>query len=105
MITTLGLKKAYENIDNVRDLCRKLMAIALVPLDEIEDAYMEILKHVIPETFSDLSIFNSMNDLMRYYNREWLGVIGKELYCIYNLDWRTNNNCEGLYNYVFQWTS
>ncbi|CAF3264833.1 unnamed protein product, partial [Rotaria sp. Silwood2] len=68
MISTLGLKTAYENVDAVRDFCRKLMAIALMPMDDVEDAYLE--------------------------NQEWISVIGKEMYSVYNLAWLTNNNCE-----------
>ncbi|CAF4368604.1 unnamed protein product [Rotaria sp. Silwood2] len=68
MISTLDLRTAYENVDAVRDFCRKLMAIALMPMDDVEDAYLE--------------------------NQEWISVIGKEMYSVYNLAWLTNNNCE-----------
>lgn len=90
---TVALKSAYENVDNVRDFRKKLMAIALMPIADVEDCYTEL--------FPDEDILNSINNLMGYYNHEWLDVIGKEMYCVYNLDWRTNNKCEGLDNYEF----
>ncbi len=102
MIATLGLKSSYENNDVVRGLCRKLMAIALLPIDDIEDGYVEILSQLTSQTSLDTRTFNLMNDLMKYYDREWLQVIGKEMYCVYNLDWRTNNNCEGMYTFDFE---
>jgi hypothetical protein len=98
MTATLGLKSAYEHNHIVRDACKKLMAIALMPIDDVEDSYEEVLKDISQEKFPDLRILNAMNELMNYYNQGWLGVVGKEMYCVYNLDWRTNNNCEGLYS-------
>ncbi|CAF1353075.1 unnamed protein product, partial [Rotaria sp. Silwood1] len=100
MISTLGLKTTYENVESVRDLCRKLMAVALLPIDDVEDGYLEVLNQLTLETFSDTHVFNLMNDLMNYYDREWLRVIGKDMYCVYNLDYRTNNNCEGMNNRI-----
>ncbi|CAF1482825.1 unnamed protein product, partial [Rotaria sordida] len=76
MIATLGLKATYENVESVRDLCRKLMAVALLPIDDVEDGYLEVLNQLTLETFSDTHVFNLMNDLMNYYDREWLRVIG-----------------------------
>lgn len=102
MIASLGLKGAYENVGSVRDLCRKLMAVALLPIDNVEDGYLEVLNQLTLETCSNTHVFNLMNELMNYYDREWLKIIGKDMYCVYNLDYRTNNNCEGTYTCNFQ---
>ncbi|CAF3473040.1 unnamed protein product, partial [Rotaria sp. Silwood2] len=53
MISTIGLKTAYETKDNVRELCKKLMAIALMPIDEIEDAFLQVSKDITQENFTD----------------------------------------------------
>ncbi|CAF3681258.1 unnamed protein product [Rotaria socialis] len=96
MISSLGLKTAYETLDNVRDLCMKLMAIALMPMDDIEDAFLEVSKEITQVQFTDTRVSNLIHDLMNYYDKEWIPIIGKEMYCVHNLDWRTNNICEGM---------
>ncbi|CAM4964562.1 unnamed protein product [Rotaria socialis] len=96
MISSLGLKTAYETLDNVRDLCMKLMAIALMPMDDIEDAFLEVSKEITQVQFTDTRVSNLIHDLMNYYDKEWISIIGKEMYCVHNLDWRTNNICEGM---------
>ncbi|CAF4085900.1 unnamed protein product, partial [Rotaria sordida] len=74
-LSSLGLKTAYETVDNVRDLCKKLMAIALMPIDDIEDAYLEVLQEITEEKFPDTRISNLLHDLMNYYEHEWISVI------------------------------
>jgi hypothetical protein len=56
------------------------MAIALMPIDDAEDGYAEVLKDILPERLSGSRILNSMNDLMIYYDQESLRIIDKEVH-------------------------
>ena len=75
------------------------MAIALMPMDDIEDAFIEVSECIATTTFTDSITTKLMNDLLGYYKQEWLKLIGKEMFCVENLNWRTNNLCEGLYQW------
>ncbi|CAF1005474.1 unnamed protein product [Adineta steineri] len=98
MISSLGLKSQYENISDVRETCKKLMSIALMPMDDIEEAYSEVLNEVTSTRFTDPHVLNLMNDLMNYYGQEWIEEVEKEMDCMHNLERRTNNICEGTFH-------
>lgn len=68
----MGLKTAYEKNDVARELCRKLMEIALLSIDDISDAFMNVSESIATTTFTDSTTVQRMNDLLAYYEQEWL---------------------------------
>lgn len=91
----------YEKIGVVCETCKNLMVMALMLIDDIEDEYSEVSKDTTPTRFTAARVLNLMKELMNYYNQERLGKIGKEIYCAHDLEWQTNNICEGIHNCEF----
>ncbi|CAF2033380.1 unnamed protein product [Rotaria magnacalcarata] len=89
---TLGLQQYYGSDETFRLLCRKIMALALMPLDKVLNG-LEGIKS------SAQNLFNSeMSKLLEYFEKNWLSNI--ELWNLFGFDSRTNNACEGYHNRV-----
>ncbi|CAF3588472.1 unnamed protein product [Rotaria sp. Silwood1] len=83
-IQTLGLTTAYRGNETIRIICRKLMALPLLQLNDIKLAF-EDLKDDSPIT---------LRDLFNYFENYWMTDVPLHLWNVSDLQIRTNNNCE-----------
>ena len=84
-IKSLGLSNLYKNDENVRSAARKLMSLALLPIDKVGLAF-ECLFNDHPD---------SLDPLFDYYESFWMGSLSPKLWNVSNLVIRTNNAAEG----------
>ncbi|CAF1254519.1 unnamed protein product [Rotaria sordida] len=76
--------------DTLRALCRKLMALPLMPHDKIVYGFDEIREA------ADYLPGKPMIQLLQYFDNNWMSDIN--LWNVFGLDSRTNNVCEGYHN-------
>ncbi|CAF3345271.1 unnamed protein product [Rotaria socialis] len=88
-IQRAGLSTAYNNDDDIKKYCRKLMALPLLSEAIIEDTYDELIT-TIPSTLKD-----TLKDLLQYFQEQWLNKVPVPQWCAHSLNIRTNNNAEG----------
>ncbi|CAF1598818.1 unnamed protein product [Rotaria magnacalcarata] len=82
---------AYKNDESIREQCRGLMALYLMPVSEIEQQFKHIRALFLP----------SLNELFIYFERQWIkGNILLSLWNASESDHRTNNISE-VYNRRF----
>ena len=86
-IRDLGMQSEYLNDESVRTLCRKIMALALVPLQHVMNAYDEV-RAATGQLDTD-----SIQKLLNYFDRTWMTNI--DLWNVSLCDSRTINVCEG----------
>lgn len=86
-IQSLGMQQQYAEDESLRCLCRKLMALALMPTDKVKSCFEEIQEdaYKLPD--------QPMDDLLEYFEDNWMNNIN--LWNVSESDVRTNNNCEG----------
>ncbi|CAF4808973.1 unnamed protein product, partial [Rotaria sp. Silwood1] len=84
-IQHLGLVTAYRNDECVRSSSRKLMALALVPIDKLELAFQKVA-HEAPR---------SLKPLTDYFNRYWMTKVKWTLWNVSDVELKTNNIVEG----------
>ncbi|CAF1052262.1 unnamed protein product [Adineta steineri] len=90
-ITDLGLARDYLNNDTIRDQCLQLMALSLMPIDEVEDQFKRL------QTIMTISLDN----LVLYFKNQWVhGVVPIHMWNFHEVTHRTNNICEA-YNLRF----
>ncbi|CAF4099381.1 unnamed protein product [Rotaria magnacalcarata] len=90
-ITHLGLVNDYLRNETVRDQCRQLMALSLIPIDEVKSQFQR-LKSIMSA---------SLDDLFVYFKIPWVaGVVPIKMWSFHNVDHRTNNTSEA-YNLRF----
>ncbi|CAF1449561.1 unnamed protein product [Rotaria sp. Silwood1] len=90
-IANLGLASEYTHDENMRDQCRQLMALSLMPIAEVEKQFKRIRALVSP----------SLDDLFVYFERQWInGCVPLSLWNANESDYRTNNIAEA-YNRRF----
>ncbi|CAF3029580.1 unnamed protein product [Rotaria socialis] len=82
-IHRVGLSTSYNNGNDIKHSCRKLMALALLPEPIIEDTYDELLAAM------SIEIKNKLNDLLQYFQGQW---------CVHGFSMRTNNNAEAFHS-------
>ncbi|CAF3605993.1 unnamed protein product [Rotaria sp. Silwood1] len=87
-IQNLGLSNIYKDDVNVRNMCRRLMALPLLPLNEVEFAFEELT-----EQRPDV-----LMPLFEYFDNFWMKTTSMYLWNVSDLKIRTNNNCEGWHN-------
>ncbi|CAF3832306.1 unnamed protein product, partial [Rotaria sp. Silwood1] len=87
-IQQLGLGSMYNDDDNVKSFCRKLMTLPLLPEIVIEDAYDDVVGNFSPD------IRTVINDLLEYFQRQWFLKVPTSQWCVHGLCIRTNNNAE-----------
>ncbi|CAF5140352.1 unnamed protein product, partial [Rotaria magnacalcarata] len=84
--THLGLVNDYLRNETVRDQCRQLMALSLIPIDEVKSQFQR-LKSIMSA---------SLDDLFVYFKIPWVaGVVPIKMWSFHNVDHRTNNTSEG----------
>lgn len=85
-IKDLGLSHEYLHNGTIRDQCRQLMALSLMPIDEVECQFQRL----------QTIISASLNDLVSYFKHQWVhGVIPIRMWNFHDADHRTNNTSEG----------
>jgi hypothetical protein len=84
-IQILGLATIYRDEEHARSSVRKLMALPLVPLNEMECAFEEMFDKA-PD---------SIKPLVDYFNGYWMRKVKLNLWNVSDLNVRTNNLVEG----------
>ena len=93
-IQSLGLSSIYKDDDLVRSVCHQLMALALLPRNQVEQGF-EYLANNRPQ---------SLNDLFVYFEDYWIDNVPIDLWNVCELKVRTNNNSEGRTSYFISFT-
>ncbi len=94
-IASLGLATDYAQDISVREQCRQLMALSLMPISEVEKQFKRI------RTISS----SSLDDLFVYFERQWMnGSIPLSMWNSNDADHRTNNISEGTSG-MFRWNA
>ncbi|CAF3435635.1 unnamed protein product [Rotaria socialis] len=84
-IQNLGLATHYRDDDNIRDTCRHLMSLPLLPCREVEDGFEHLVSKAPP----------LLSNLLDYFRNFWFRQMPVELWNVHNIDIRTNNHAEG----------
>jgi len=85
-IRDLGLTSDYLHNETIRDQCRQLMALSLMPIDEVQSQFKRL------ETIMS----TSLGDLLLYFKNQWVdGVVPMKMWNFHNVIHRTNNTSEG----------
>ncbi|CAM4848662.1 unnamed protein product [Rotaria magnacalcarata] len=87
-IRELGLTNTYKDDANARNFCRRLMALPVLPLHEVEFAFEEPTEQR-PDVLAPLFV---------YFDNYWMKQISLTLWNVSDLKTRTNNNCKGWHN-------
>ena len=84
-MTELGRASDYLHNDGIRNQCRQLMALSLMPMNEVENQFQRL-----QSTLSE-----SLRDLVAYFEHQWLnGVVPLHMWNFHNVFHRTNNTSE-----------
>ena len=75
----------YKDDANARNVCRCLMVLPLLPLNEVEFAFDKLV-----EQHADV-----LKPLFNYFDDFWMNQISIHLWNVSDLKPRINNNCEG----------
>lgn len=84
-VQQLQLVTAYGEDEIVRSTVRKLMSLALVLIENVENAFNEI-KNRAPI---------AIKELIEYFDRYWMGKVKWSLWNVGDAELRTNNLVEG----------
>lgn len=92
-IQNLGLSNEYAADENIRNICRKLMALALMPVSLVIETFDDLhdLIFQLPSAKCDL-----LKSLFNYFENQWIKRVDVKTWNVYGLKLRTNNNAEGL---------
>ncbi|CAF4181989.1 unnamed protein product, partial [Rotaria sordida] len=90
-IQLLGLATAYSQDESVRSCCRKLMALPLLPIQEVETSFYNL------GATADPAVKKQLRDLFLYFDDYWINNIPIEMWNVHDYQHRTNNICEGIY--------
>ncbi|CAF3352292.1 unnamed protein product [Rotaria socialis] len=95
-IQSLGLITSYSQDSDIRICCRKLMALALLPIDQIETSFYNL------RTKSSAAVKQELHQLFLYFNHQWITNVPMKMWSVHGYQHRTNNNCEGFHNRLNQ---
>ena len=84
-VQSLGLAVSYLYDENIRSACRSTMALALLPLDYVEEAF-ELIKN---------KSTTEMIDFFKYFEKQWIKRVPSRYWNVSTLEFRTNNFAEG----------
>ncbi|CAF1192349.1 unnamed protein product [Rotaria magnacalcarata] len=90
--TTWLISTAYNNDDDIKKYCRKMMALPLIPETIIEDTYDELIA----------TMPSKLKDLLRYFQKQWLNKVPISQWCVHGLNIRTNNNAEAFHSRFYR---
>ncbi|CAF5024853.1 unnamed protein product [Rotaria magnacalcarata] len=88
-IQSLGLITSYSQDSDIRICCRKLMALALLPIDQIETSFYNL------RTKSSAAVKQELHQLFLYFDHQWIANVPMKMWSVHGYQHRTNNNCEG----------
>ena len=80
----LGLSTAYRDDEHARFICQQLMALALLPVNKVELAFQPLA-----DNHSE-----SLDELFAYFESCWMETTSIDLWNVFDLKMRTNNNAE-----------
>ncbi|CAF0907729.1 unnamed protein product [Rotaria sordida] len=84
-IKDLGLATEYLYDETVRDQCRQLMALSLLPKDQVESQFQRLQTTTSP----------ALGELLLYFKHQWMyGVVPLEMWNFHDVIHRTNNTSE-----------
>jgi hypothetical protein len=66
------------------------MALALLPLDEVETSFYNL------RATASTKVKEELRQLFLYYDDYWINTIPLEMWTVYGCQHRTNNICEGI---------
>ncbi|CAF1372389.1 unnamed protein product [Adineta ricciae] len=78
----------YKDDEEARFICQQLMALALLPLNKVEPAFQALADNH-PEP---------LDELFEYFETFWIETTSIDLWNVFDLKTRTNNNAEGWHN-------
>ena len=85
-IISLGIGDNYSKNADIREQCKELMALSLMPLSEVEHQFHRLRQVSSP----------SLDDLFQYFDRQWIkGNVALSMWNFHELNHRTNNISEG----------
>ncbi|CAF2919126.1 unnamed protein product [Rotaria sp. Silwood2] len=88
-----GLWMHYLNDSNLYEWIKRMMAIPMLPVTKMEEAFQLIEKE--KKTDRKLKQFiPQLNKMLFYYKKQWLAPGMIEMVCVYNKSKRTNNYSE-----------
>ncbi|CAF1112598.1 unnamed protein product [Rotaria magnacalcarata] len=87
-VQLLGLGTAYFEDESTRLSCRSTMALALLPIELIEEAVQLLEDDSLPE----------MKDFFKYFKYQWSTRVPPKYWNVSTLEFRTNNFAEGWHN-------
>ena len=92
MVNDLNLKRSYNRDPGTKQLCRKLMALPLLPIGSIRSMFRKLT--------CDIELQSPLWKLADYMFKTWIeGRLFKpEDWCWYAYNTRTNNDVEGWHN-------
>ncbi|CAF5132619.1 unnamed protein product, partial [Rotaria sp. Silwood1] len=96
-IQKLGLSSEYVADDEFRNTCRKLMALALMPVSLVLQAYDDLHDSVLE---SSSKKFDLLKPLFSYFENQWIKNVDIQRWNVYGIHMRTNNNAEGVKHYI-----
>ena len=82
---------AYSQDESVRSYCRKLMALPLLPIQEVETSFYNL------RATADRTVKKQLRELFLYFDNYWLNNVPLEMWNVHDHQHRTNNICEGVY--------
>lgn len=87
----MGLSTAYGNDEEIRGFCRKLMALALLPLREVETSFYQL------RSSASSRIKEELRQLFLYFDDYWMNRVPLKMWNVHGQEHRTNNVCEGMH--------
>ena len=94
-IQSSGLATAYSDDESLRGCSKKLMALLLLPTDEVETSFYAL------RTTTDPEVKRKLRDIFLYFDDYWLNAVPIEMWNVHGCCYRTNNICDGIYKLVF----
>lgn len=80
----------YDDHAESRDLLRSFMALALLPMDRIQEGFELVKQNVLASPHSqELGLF------VAYFEKEWFQSFTPSDWSVNKKTWRTNNFAEG----------
>ncbi|CAF4832204.1 unnamed protein product [Rotaria socialis] len=94
-IQTLGVSQEYNNNEEVRLICRKLMALSLLPLHLVIQSFDDLFELILQAPSNK---FDLLKPLFNYFDNYWIKQVDLKKWNVFGLEIRTNNNAEGFHN-------
>ena len=91
-IQSLGLSNKYDSDEDIRVICRKLMALPLMPLTLVSQSFDDLFDVLLQ---GSSSTYDSLKPLFEYFEHYWMKTLDPKRWNVYGLKMRTNNNAEG----------